>query len=240
MFSQHLKIRKLIFRESDLFCVSGHLPKLFKIVKQQTPATILSHICTDCDKGVLFLTKMPTYFYFSSAQWLQRALPMMHSEATEGLQHLKSVNLEYITLVRWADGTNELSTMWLTFQVFLQKSFQLVFLLYNFTKIKIKSFVCLCALWEIIKNKVMLGTSYPWSVSHSSHRPSVPAYYIEDCRIFDVTSCLFTPADSLWFNYWIADFWSQMGLLHHGHYINCMIFWSRKVSGIKQQYTLYI
>ena len=90
MFSQHLKIRKFIFRESDLFCVSGHLLKLFKIVKQQTPATILSHICTDCDKGVLFLTKMPTYFYFSSAQWLQRDLQIMHSEAKGGLKHLYS------------------------------------------------------------------------------------------------------------------------------------------------------
>ena len=31
--------------------------------------------------------------------------------------------------------------------------------------------------------KIMLGTSDAWLMSHSSHRPSKPAYYIEDCRI---------------------------------------------------------
>ena len=29
----------------------------------------------------------------------------------------------------------------------------------------------------------MLGTSDTWSMSRSSHRPSNPAYFIEDCRI---------------------------------------------------------
>ena len=29
----------------------------------------------------------------------------------------------------------------------------------------------------------MLGTSDAWSMSRLSHRPSKPAYYIEDCRI---------------------------------------------------------
>ena len=29
----------------------------------------------------------------------------------------------------------------------------------------------------------MLGTSDAWAMSRSSHRPSEPAYYIEDCRI---------------------------------------------------------
>ena len=37
-------------------------------------------------------------------------------------------------------------------------------------------------LLEIMKKKI-LGTSEAWSVSHSSQRPSEPAYYIEDCRI---------------------------------------------------------
>ena len=31
--------------------------------------------------------------------------------------------------------------------------------------------------------KIMLGTSDAWSMSLSSHQPSEPAYYIEDCRI---------------------------------------------------------
>ena len=37
-------------------------------------------------------------------------------------------------------------------------------------------------LQEIMKKKI-LGTSDAWSMRQSSHRPSVPAYYIEDCRI---------------------------------------------------------
>ena len=38
-------------------------------------------------------------------------------------------------------------------------------------------------LQEIMK-KIMLGTSDAWSMRRSFHRPSDPAYYIEDCRIF--------------------------------------------------------
>ena len=34
--------------------------------------------------------------------------------------------------------------------------------------------------------KIMLGTSDAWSMSHSFHRPSEPAYYIEDCRILSI------------------------------------------------------
>ena len=36
----------------------------------------------------------------------------------------------------------------------------------------------------------MLGTSDAWSRSRSSHRPSDPAYYIEDCRISALTALL--------------------------------------------------
>ena len=34
-----------------------------------------------------------------------------------------------------------------------------------------------------MKKKIILGTSDPLSMSHSSHRPSEPLYYIEDCLI---------------------------------------------------------
>ena len=37
-----------------------------------------------------------------------------------------------------------------------------------------------------MKKKIMLGTSDAWSMSHSSHRPSEPVYYIEDCRILEL------------------------------------------------------
>ena len=36
----------------------------------------------------------------------------------------------------------------------------------------------------------MLGTSDTWSMSRWSQRPSNPAYYIEDCRIYSVDSII--------------------------------------------------
>ena len=41
-------------------------------------------------------------------------------------------------------------------------------------------------LQEIMK-KIIHGTSDTWLMSRSSQRPSDPAYYIEDCRICEVT-----------------------------------------------------
>ena len=35
------------------------------------------------------------------------------------------------------------------------------------------------------EKKIILGTSDAWSTSRWSHRPSDPAYYIEDCRILE-------------------------------------------------------
>ena len=82
--------------------------------------------------------------------------------------NLKSYNLQYKTLVRWADGTNDSSTKRLMFQVLfffhkilqnsLQKPFQFIFLFfYKITKMKIKSFECP----KSIRNyeKKILGTS---------------------------------------------------------------------------------
>ena len=34
-----------------------------------------------------------------------------------------------------------------------------------------------------MRKKIIFGTSDAWLISRSSHRPSNPAYYIEDCRI---------------------------------------------------------
>ena len=104
------------------------------------------------------------------------------------LYDIKSVNLQYNTLVCWADGTNNSSTKCLMFQVFffhkilqnsLQKPFQFIFIFfYKITKMKIKSFECP----KSIKNceKKILGTSDTWSLGRSSKRTSKPAYYIED------------------------------------------------------------
>ena len=40
------------------------------------------------------------------------------------------------------------------------------------------------------EKKIMLGTSNAWSMSHLSQRPGDPAYYIEDCRIYDIIETL--------------------------------------------------
>ena len=68
----------------------------------------------------------------------------------------------------------------------LQKSFQFIFIFfYKFTKIRIKSFECPKFMMNYEK-EIMFVRSDTWSMSRSSHRPSKPAYYIEDCRISSV------------------------------------------------------
>ena len=106
---------------------------------------------------------------------------------------MKFVNLQYDTLVRWADGTNDSLTKHLMFQALfcfhkilqnsLQKPFQFIFF-YKITKMKIKSFECPKSIRNNEKKKI-LGTSDAWSMSRLSHLPSKPAYYIVDCLIFD-------------------------------------------------------
>ena len=49
---------------------------------------------------------------------------------------------------------------------------------------KIKSFECPNSIRNYEK---LLGTSDAWLTSRLSHRPSEPAYYIVDCRIY--TEC---------------------------------------------------
>ena len=66
----------------------------------------------------------------------------------------------------------------------IRQSVSIYFLfIYKFTKIEIKSFECPKSIRNYEK-KVMLGTSDAWSTSRSSHQPSEPVYYIEDCQIF--------------------------------------------------------
>ena len=92
---------------------------------------------------------------------------------------------------RWVSGTVDSSTKRLMFfseflSKFFAKMFQFIFLFsYNFTKIKIKSFECP----KSIKN---YEKSNAWNIKRlvdesfvpSTHRPSEPLYYIEDCWIF--------------------------------------------------------
>ena len=48
---------------------------------------------------------------------------------------------------------------------------------------------------EIMKRKIVLGTSDAWSMRQSSHRPSDQVYDIEDCRILgESLACV---------NYWV-------------------------------------
>ena len=104
-------------------------------------------------------------------------------------QDLKSVNLQYVTLVRSADWTNNSSTKCdvpsiIFFHKILQNSLHRPFhFFYKITKMKTKSFEC----HKSIRNyeKKMLGTSVAWLMSHLSHWPSEASYYIQDCRILN-------------------------------------------------------
>ena len=75
----------------------------------------------------------------------------------------KSVNLQYNTLICWADGTNDSLTKCLMFQVF--------FLLFFAKTLPI--FFYRIASPRSIRNyeKKILGSSEPWLTSHLSHRP---------------------------------------------------------------------
>ena len=88
-------------------------------------------------------------------------------------------------LVCWANETNDSSTKCLTFQVFFfiisYRLRALKTLYFHFcNSIKKKNWKGFC---KELQKKIMLGTSDAWSMSHLSHWPSEPAYYIEDCRI---------------------------------------------------------
>ena len=105
--------------------------------------------------------------------------------------YIKSNNLQCNTLGLWLDGTNDSSihipNIFIFFHNFLQNSlqklFQFIFHFFcNLTKITIKNFDWTNSIRSYDK-RIMLGTSDAWSMSHLSHRPSNPAYYIEDCRI---------------------------------------------------------
>ena len=89
----------------------------------------------------------------------------------------KSINLQYNTLVCWNAGTKDSWTKCLMFQVlFFTISCKINFFLWN------KEF-WVPQVYKKLWKKIMLGTSYAWSMSWTSHRPSDTAYYIEDCRI---------------------------------------------------------
>ena len=106
--------------------------------------------------------------------------------------HIKSVNLPYNTLVRWADGTNDLPTKRLMFQVFffkqnLAKFFAktlLIFFSYKITSMKIKSFECTNSIRNYEKRKT-------WNVRRlvdESFVPPAPQTSVLYCRLLDLQS----------------------------------------------------
>jgi hypothetical protein len=107
--------------------------------------------------------------------------------------NIKSVNLQYNTLGRLDDGTNESSTKRMMFQVFffhdflqnsLQKSFQFIFLFfYKITKIKVKNFERPESIKSIKKNntwniRLLVNDSFV----PSSNQPSVIYCRLTDFR----------------------------------------------------------
>ena len=101
---------------------------------------------------------------------------------------MKSVNLQYNTLVRWADGTNDSLTKRLMFQVLfffhkilqnsLQKLFQFIYLFlyffYKITKMKIKNFECPKSIRNYEKNiyleHQMLGQRVVYPIGPANQR----------------------------------------------------------------------
>ena len=97
---------------------------------------------------------------------------------------LKSVNLQYNTLVRWADGTNDLSTKRLMFQVlfFFIKSCKIlcknlfILFFYKITKMKIKSFECPKSIGNYEKKNT-------WNISCLVDKSFVPSAQWTSVRI---------------------------------------------------------
>ena len=91
----------------------------------------------------------------------------------------KSDNLQYNTLVCWnkwiIDQVSDILTI-ISFSWFLVKFCAKIILMYSFINQKNKN----------ITKKIMLGTSDPWSTSHSSQQHCEQAYHIVDCWIFEL------------------------------------------------------
>ena len=105
------------------------------------------------------------------------------------LQSLEvTTNPTIFNIICWVAGSLGWPSAWCSkyyffFHNFFAKIISIYFLIvHNLTKFKIKSFQCTKSIRNYEK-KIMLGTSDTWSMSRSSHRPSEPAHYIEDCRI---------------------------------------------------------
>ena len=84
---------------------------------------------------------------------------------------------------------------------FFSKFLSIYFLIffYKITKMKIKNFECPKSIKSM--KKIILGTSDSWSTIRLSHRPSNPAYYIEDCRISNVVTNLLLDFKK---SYWLS------------------------------------
>ena len=99
---------------------------------------------------------------------------------------LKSINLQYNTLVCWTHGTNDSLTKRMVFQVlsfFFHKIFQILcinpfnFFFFSFYKIiKVKR----------PYKKIFFGTTDTWLMSCFSHWPSKQVYYVVDCLVFRI------------------------------------------------------
>ena len=107
--------------------------------------------------------------------------------------NLKSINLQYNTLVHWTDGTNNSSTKHLMFKIlsfsyrFLQNSLQKPFqsFFYRITKMKIKNFECP----KYIRSYEKI---YTWSIIclvDELFVPSAQRTTVLYCRLSDLRTC---------------------------------------------------
>ena len=103
---------------------------------------------------------------------------------------LNSNNLQYNTPCCWIDRTNQSSTKHLMFQALF--FFIISYRLRALKTEKINWNIFCKEFCKRLWKKIMLGTSDAWLMRHLSQRPSQPAYYIEDCRIFRLLTQLST------------------------------------------------
>ena len=103
---------------------------------------------------------------------------------TDALYSFLPINPTIFNIIRWVAGSMERTTH--------RPIVSIIFFIISFRHSKLFIFIIL-KLWKIYWNEIcknfarnyekINNTSDAWLMSRSSHRPSDPEYYIEDCRI---------------------------------------------------------
>ena len=122
-----------------------------------------------------------------SYQFNSQTMYLLKSVSVCTLQNVKSVNLQYNTLVRWVNWTNDSLTKRLMFLSIIFFSWNLANFIFSFfyeiTKMKIKSFECPKSIGNYKKNT--------WNLSRLVNKlfvPSARQTSVLYCRLLDLWS----------------------------------------------------